>query len=405
MRPNTIPVICLACLACTPATDLQQEQAAVPSTESTSGPLTSPTLDPLAGVLVEPPPGSVDLPTNLAAVVVRFSEEVQTVGENLPFVLRSASGNVMALALGAPVPCAGRCYQLVPGVLLDPSTLYTLEALPNALEFLDGKPSPAGAAGSFTTGARPDPFSPRIEAFTVQVIEGCLLAHLASDEPVRTEITVTAGDGQAHFLTEIFASIRDSAERLPDLPGGVHGTAMAHVSDRAGNGADSAAVALDLPPRLPHLVITEVLANPAGSENTQEFVEIYNAGSESEFLGGLVLADKAGSDVLPDGSLPPGAFALIVSEGYDAADSKDPAPRNGTAIVRVPGRLGGDGLSNAGEPVRILTGSGFVVSQYGGWIDTSATAWSGKSVKRTSPQACDARDAWSSSPTSPTPGW
>ena len=405
MRPNTIPVICLACLACTPATDLQQEQAAVPSTESTSGPLTSPTLDPLAGVLVEPPPGSVDLPTNLAAVVVRFSEEVQTVGENLPFVLRSASGNTMAMALGTAVPCAGRCYQLVPAGSLDPSSLYTLEALPNALEFLDGKPAPGGSAGTFTTGAQSDPFAPRIEAFTVEVNAGCLSMHAASDEPVRAEFILTAGDGRASFSTDTFASTLDSSERLPDLPSGTRGLAVVHVSDRAGNSAESNPVAIDLPPRLPRLVITEVLANPAGSENTQEFVEIYNAGSDSESLGGLVLADKAGSDALPEGTLPPGAFAVIVAETYDPADGKDPAPRNGTLILRVPGRLAGDGLSNAGEAVRLLSGDGYVVSQYGGWIDTSATAWSGKSVKRTTPQSCDAHDAWGSSPTSPTPGW
>jgi hypothetical protein len=95
----------------------------------------------------------------------------------------------------------------------------------------------------------------------------------------------------------------------------------------------------------------------------------------------------------------------LVPEGYDPADGKDPAPREGTLIVRVPGRLAGDGLANTGEPVRLLTPDGFVISQYGGWVDVSATAWSGKSVKRSSPEACDSSDAWGKTPSSPTPGW
>jgi hypothetical protein len=397
--------LCFAGFACTPATDLQKEQAAAPTPEATSGSLSSPETDALAGTMVEPPSGSVNLPTNLAAIVVRFTEDVQAAGVTLPFVLRPATGDALSLPIGVAVPCAGSCYQILPGGALAPSTLYTLEVLPEALQFLDGKPTPGGSAGSFTTGAEADLFAPRIEAFTVQIAEGCLAAHVTADESVRAEITVTAGDGQALIPAGGFATTIDTTERLPELPTGVSAEAVLRVVDRGGNSAVFAPVALDLPPQLPSLVITEVLANPAGSENTQEFVEIYNAGSEAVALGGLLLADKAGSDTLPDASLPAGAYAVIVPENYDAADGKDPAPRDGTVIVRVPGRLAGDGLANSGEPVRLLSADGFVISQYGGWVDVSATAWSGKSVKRASPDACDGAGAWSNTPTSPTPGW
>jgi hypothetical protein len=71
----------------------------------------------------------------------------------------------------------------------------------------------------------------------------------------------------------------------------------------------------------------------------------------------------------------------------------------------VSGRIGSDGLSNAGEPVRLLTAAGDVISQYGGFIDVSAAAWSGKSVKRSSPEACDAAGTWSATPSPATPGW
>ena len=405
MRLFKYSTLCFVGLACTPATDLEQEQKSASPTEATSGDLSSPAAAPLAGVLVDPPSGSTDMPTNLATIVARFTEAVEPAGANLPFMLRPASGDGLALALGESVPCTGVCYKIQPGSALAPSTLYTLEVLANSLQFLDGKPTPGGSAGSFTTGDGADLFAPRIEAFTVQVAEGCLSAHLVADESVLAEITVTAGEAQASISADHLAATLDLAERLPALPAAVRAEAVLRIVDRAGNSVVSTPAEIDLPPQLPRLAITEVLANPAGSENTQEFVEIYNAGSEDEALGGLQLADKAGSDILPDGSLPAGAFAVIVPENYSATDGKDPAPRDGTLVVRVPGRLAGDGLANTGELVRLLTADGYVISQYGGWVDVSATAWSGKSVKRSSPDACDSADAWSYTPSEPTPGW
>ena len=392
-------------IACTPDTDLDGQQATTPVVSKTgSDTALSPTSDPLAGVLVEPPPGSVDIPPNIAALVVRFAEAVQPTGASSPFVLRPATGDALAVTLGPTVECDGACYRLLPAAVLTPSTSYTLEAADGALQFLDGKPTPAGNAGSFTTANAADVFAPRVLSFTVALAEGCLSAHVAADEPVRAEITVAAGGGQAVLSHDGFASVADFGSRPPDLPTNASGQATLRIFDRAANSSASAPAAVQLPPPLPALAITEVLANPAGSETTQEFVEIYNRGNATQELGGLLLADKSGSDVLPQASLAAGAYAVIVPEAF-AADGKDPAPKDGTLVVRVAGRLGSDGLSNAGEVVRLLTAQGDVISQYGGWVDVSATAWSGKSVKRLGPDACDAADVWSKSPSAPTPGW
>ncbi|HEX7500008.1 MAG TPA: Ig-like domain-containing protein, partial [Polyangia bacterium] len=172
MPTNKCLVLCFVAFACTPETNLQGEQAAASVPESTSGSLSSPAPEALAAMLVDPPSGSTDIPTNLAIIVVRFTEEVQAASMDLPFLLRPANGDGIALPLGATVPCTGRCYQIDPGGALLPSSLYTLEVIPNALQFLDGKPTPAGSTGSFTTAAQADRFAPRIEAFTVQVNEG-----------------------------------------------------------------------------------------------------------------------------------------------------------------------------------------------------------------------------------------
>jgi hypothetical protein len=152
-------------------------------------------------------------------------------------------------------------------------------------------------------------------------------------------------------------------------------------------------------------VITEVLANPAGSEYTQEFVELQNLEADPVSLAGMLIEDKTGSDVLPDVFVPAAGFALVVAANFVADDGKDPVPREGTVIVPVSGRIGADGLSNDGEPVRLVSQDGTVVSQYGGWVDVSATSWNGMSVHRVSVDACDQPSAWTSIPEMPTPGW
>lgn len=403
-----LPLIAIVlALGCTPETELNGEQPPAdesPASKGGSDTVTGSSADPGAAILVEPPPGATNIPTNLARLLVRLTEAVQATGTVPPFELRAAESDVIALTLGAASDCSGLCYELVPTVPLAPSVAYTVAATSGGLQFLDGKPTPPGIAGSFATASSADPFAPRISAFTVVFAEGCLSAHVVADEPVRCEIALSAGADQAVLRHSVFASTSEFAERLSELPAGVAAQATLRIFDRAGNSSASAPISLQLPAQLPTLALTEILANPAGSETTQEFVEILNWGKEPQALGGLQLADKSGSDALSEVLLPAGAFAVVVSEGY-LADGKDPAPREGAVVVHIGGRIGSDGLSNSGETVRLLTAQSDVISQYGGWVDVSASAWSGKSVKRSDASACDGANAWSKSPSLPTPGW
>lgn len=397
-----VPAVLLG--GCTPETDLGQVQAGLPTTESTADPLTSPAPDPLGARLVEPPSGATGIATNLAALTVRFAEAVQPGGTALPLVLRTAAGGEMPLALGALVPCAQVCYQVVLPAELAPSSVHTLEVIPSLLQFLDGKPVPPGSAGAFTTADAADRFAPRIEELAVTAGEGCLAVRLTSDEVVRAEVVITDGVQTVSLPSGEFASSLDLAERLT-APLGPAAEVVVRVFDRSGNAGQSPPVALMLPSPPPQLVITEVLPNPAGSETTQEFVEILNVGSEAASLAGLVIADKTGSDALPDVTLAPAGFAVLVAEKYEPGAGGDVAPAATTTLVRVPGRIGSDGLANAGEIVELRAADGAVISRYGGWIDTSPSSWSGKSVKRLNAQACDGAKAWSTNPTPATPGW
>lgn len=154
----------------------------------------------------------------------------------------------------------------------------------------------------------------------------------------------------------------------------------------------------------PPIAITEVLANPAGLESTQEYVEIFNLGDTPASLAGLVLRDRDGEDALPAVELPAGAYALIVPEGF-VPGGPDPAPRAGTPLLGVVGRLGRDGLANAGEPAALFAPDGRILSSYGGFVNVESSAWNGRSVHRQDPRACDAPASWIAKPLSPTPGW
>ena len=355
--------------------------------------------------LVDPPAGATQVPPNLAKVILRFSEPLQVPDASASLELRANDGTYVALVLGETVPCSGTCYAAMPAGVLQPTTSYVVEIGADALHFEGGKPVPAGQVGSFATADAPDQYAPLIAGFALTLVEGCVQAQFVTDESAWGEIIITAGDQRACLDLGAIGTKFDLLSHLPDLPADIDAQAVARAMDRAGNSADSSAVALHLPPKVPRLVITEVLANPAGSEYTQEFVELENLEAGPVSLAGMLIEDKTGSDVLPDVAVPAGGFALIVAASFVADDGKDPVPRDGTLIVPVSGRIGSDGLSNSGEPVRLVSTDGVVVSQYGGWVDVSATVWNGMSVRRVSVDACDQPSAWTSTPEMPTPGW
>lgn len=151
-------------------------------------------------------------------------------------------------------------------------------------------------------------------------------------------------------------------------------------------------------PPMPHVVISEVLANPLGPEPDQEWVELYNDGLAPADLTGYALGDLGGTTPLPPATLAPGAFALVVNETFLEDDEIDPVPAPGTALLRVP-KLGKDGLKNDGEPLKLLDAGGQVVSRF----PIAPKPKAGESVARVSPAAPDGV-ASSFAVSTPTPG-
>jgi hypothetical protein len=135
---------------------------------------------------------------------------------------------------------------------------------------------------------------------------------------------------------------------------------------------------------LPHLVVNEVLANPNGVEKDGEWVELFNDGTSAVDVTGWSLADPVRAAVLPRGTLAPGAYALLVSAGYDPSSSADVPPAPGTLILRV-SELGSGGLSNQGEQLELRAPDGTVVSRF----PAVAASKSGVSIARRAPASRD----------------
>jgi hypothetical protein len=142
-------------------------------------------------------------------------------------------------------------------------------------------------------------------------------------------------------------------------------------------------VTLTPSPAMTHLVITEVLANPAGIERDQEWVELYNDGGAPIAVGGYALEAGGRSTLLPAGVIAPGSFALVVTEGFVADDGVDPAPAPGTMLLRV-SAIGGDGLSNDGERLVLRDADGQTLSAF-----PAMKGKSGVSNARVTPDALD----------------
>lgn len=136
--------------------------------------------------------------------------------------------------------------------------------------------------------------------------------------------------------------------------------------------------------RRAHLVLNEVLANPAGPEPVSEWVEILNDGTEPVSLDGFTLSDTAGEVALPPARLEAGEFALLVRSDFEQTASADVAVEAATKLILLP-TLGGNGLSNSGELLTLREPSGAIAS----FFPALAARRAGFSVARRAPSVPD----------------
>jgi hypothetical protein len=353
--------------------------------------------------LIQPAAGSSEVPVNLAGVVVRFPGPIAWGGAGL---MLCDGAQTVPTGPPAETPCgegaAGACYRVGLQDALPPGVSCAVALSAGAVDG-GGAPVAPGVIGAFQDAAAPDTTPPALGDLAVRVSGPCLQISFTTDETAAATVTVSAGGAQVETPAGAGQTRFDVAIPLGGLPALATATVSVNAVDLAGNQASSAPFAFTTPAAVPPLAITEVLANPAGPEPQQEYVELRNLGDAEVSLGGLRLADSKGGDDLTGQTLAAGGYALVVTATYDPTAGPDPAPRPGTLLVRVDTRLGSDGLSNGGEPVQLLQGEA-VVSSYGGWVAVSAGSWNGKAVHRLVQSACDGPAAWNHTPLPPTPG-
>ena len=169
-------------------------------------------------------------------------------------------------------------------------------------------------------------------------------------------------------------------------PGG-----SAHLLGAAFDGSGARfAIDTELPTRAlhAHVVISEVLANPTGSEATSEWVELVNDGRAAVDLADFALSDAGASVALPSLVLDPGAFALVVGADFDPDPALDVVPAPGTKVLRL-SVLGDGGLSNTGEPLRLRDPDGGLLSLF----PSLPARHAGVSLARRAADALDAEAA------------
>jgi hypothetical protein len=323
-----------------------------------------------------------EAPVNLAVIVL--ASEDRTVGEMLAGVMIVGPDGA-AVEAEARWPstadpdepfCAGRAERTC--VVVD-----VAEPLAANATYSVTVPG-TGLAMPFRTGGDYD-LDPPAAALAAVASDGCLVARAAGDEPAWAVLVaggahVVATDGLAREH-EVGVAWIGSPEQVEPL---------LVLVDLAGNTSRIAGPPLTPGPAT--LVISEVLANPAGPEPAQEWVEVANLTQEDVQLLGLAIVDATGADLLPDVTLPAGGRALVVPAGYDEAAPGDIAPPEGTVLARVEGgTLGGNGLANAGETVTLLGTAGETLSVLTSYFDTSGSSWQGRSVERIRPGGCDVK--------------
>ncbi len=110
----------------------------------------------------------------------------------------------------------------------------------------------------------------------------------------------------------------------------------------------------------PHQVkINELMYNPLQSSDSanNEWIELYNAGSETVILDEWMISDNEVSERLPPLTLPPHSFAVIAT----SAEFRNVYPAfNGKLAILESGRIG-NGLANAGDRLVLVDNAGRLV--------------------------------------------
>lgn len=365
-------------------------------------------------ILLTPAPCQLGVATNLARVETSLWPPVPIPQREATLLLEADDGSE-PIVLVEPFDCIGwvpgTCLGWRPASALQPGVRYR----PAGGTLVDRFGRVAVRPGAtretwFGSGAGPDLDPPRAE-LAAQLHGRCLALWIDAGEPVEAVLQVDALARRGAIDHAGFVGLELVGTDDAIVPGDAIAWTL-ELRDLAGNitmldGQLVAGPSFD--PELPHLRITEVLANPSGPEPDGEFIELL-AGPDGAELDGVVVSDLRFADIsaalamgdnpagdpLPSASLAPGELAIIVGNGWSG-----PNGETGQAQVLVlDSSLAAGGLKNAGEPVTVWMPSEtgpIELARYGNWIETGKSSHDGRSVI-SGLDACDLPDRWRSHP-------
>lgn len=268
----------------------------------------------------------------------------------------------------------------------------------------------------FTTSSVIDVVAPSLTLTYTEMVGGCLAVGIIGSEQVALGAELLCEDGGGGSA---FWSVSDY-KHVHNFSVPVHETCDGHPAklkitgtDLAGNNTVLETIELEEYPVTDAVIITEVLANPAGAEPAQEFVEILNIGDKLVNIEGWRLSDKRDSqgDEIPTETLFPGEYGLLVAPNYDPYCSRDPNPHPNALLIYMNSTLGSRGLVNRGSPIYLRDALGNVVSALLESPDMSSSSDNGRSLELNLPKGCGMDVAWeknqnqSSTPGVSNSGW
>jgi hypothetical protein len=388
------------------------------------------TSDPYAGCLeirlASPEAGMTAVPRNLPRVLVSAEGLVSVDAlQSLRLVPAGGVSSVTGPADLVDRPSAQdpskwpACYSLPVAAGLAPSARYLLVLDPGDSQDPGCGFLPTAEPQGFVTGTTSDTTPPEITVSEPRFESTCVGVNVTGSEPV--ELTaqiwpvgqVGVGDPLVSYSNPELALNHDVVLDLSVLATGSTVELIFEGQDFVGLSDVSRPLEFQVPEPIPSVVITEVLANPAGPEPASEFVEVLNLSGESVNVDGWSLSDSAldFGDPLHGDVLQPGQYGLIVGPGYDPFQGPDPAPDPGAILIHSDSSLASGGLSNSGEPVFLWDGQGRFISSYLDALPVSSSSFNGCSVERVSAEMCGGSSGWapnldgSSTPGRPNSHW
>lgn len=336
--------------------------------------------------LDDPPAGAAGVVRNLRAVDVAFSRPVNGVGATS--LTLASDGDPPIAAAVRPLADDRMRFRLTLAALLDAGRDYRVLASPAVTDDDGEPPFPSRAPPAFATGSTVRDAPPAIAGAATIASSGCLVARFTTDVAA-TGMLCVGGD----CVEEVDRRTQHELSR-PLAPGGAASFTLAARDESTAPAASQGP--LPAPASSPRpIAVTEVLAHPRGAWPTQQFIEIENRGAAPVAVGGLVLRGENGADDLPDASLEPAHYAVIVPSDFLVDDGLDPPVARGAIVLRIDRkRFFGHGIRESGEAVGLYESDGRPVSLFAtGGQKTTA----GQSVRRVG--SCDVAGAYE-----PTPG-